>query len=37
MEEAIAQLQGAGEFSFGEERNAKVKNVAEPLRFRELL
>jgi len=37
MEEAIVQLQGAGGFSFGDERNAKVKNVAEPLRFRELL
>ena len=37
MEEAIAELGGAGGFSFGEERNAKVKNVAEPLRFRVLL
>jgi adenylate cyclase len=37
MEAALAQLQGASGFSLGEERNAKVKNVAEPLRFRALL
>ena len=37
MEDAIAALHGAASFSFGEERNAKVKNVAEPLQFRALL
>ena len=36
MEEAIAKLGNAEGFAFGEERNAKVKNVAEPLRFRAL-
>jgi class 3 adenylate cyclase len=37
MGDAISRLDGPTEFSFGDERNAKVKNVAEPLRFRELL
>jgi len=38
MAEAVAALpSGDGGLRFGEEREAKVKNVAEPLRFRELL
>jgi hypothetical protein len=37
MEDAFARLDGPTEFSFGDERNARVKNVAEPLRFRALL
>jgi class 3 adenylate cyclase len=36
MDEAIAKLDPNAGFSFGEERNAKVKNVADPLRFRAL-
>ncbi len=36
MEEALAKLDPKAEFVFSEERNAKVKNVAEPLRFRAL-
>jgi len=36
MEEAIAKLDAKAGFSFSEERNAKVKNVADPLRFRAL-
>jgi class 3 adenylate cyclase len=36
MEGAIAKLDPNAGFSFSEERNAKVKNVADPLRFRAL-
>lgn len=37
MEEAINQLPSGHEFRFGEPRDAAVKNVAVPLRFRALL
>jgi adenylate cyclase len=37
MAEAIPSLGDGSGFSFGPERSAKVKNVAEPLRFRALL
>ena len=37
MAEAISALGEGSGFAFGPERSAKVKNVAEPLRFRALL
>lgn len=37
MQEAIEQLPPEHRFTFGEERSAAVKNVAQPLRFRPLL
>ena len=37
MAEAIPALGDASGFAFGPERSAKVKNVAEPLRFRALV
>ncbi len=37
MCEAIARLPAGHAFRFGDEKQAKVKNVAEPLRFRPLL
>jgi class 3 adenylate cyclase len=37
MEEALPALGSDSGFAFGPERSAKVKNVAEPLRFRALL
>jgi len=37
MAEAIARLPESHNFTFGEERNATVKNVADPLRFRALM
>lgn len=36
MQEAIEQLPPGHPFSFGEERSAQAKNVAQPLRFRAL-
>ena len=36
MADAVAKLPRDGEFHFGQERNAAVKNVAVPLRFRTL-
>jgi adenylate cyclase len=36
MEDAAARLEGSSDFRFGAERSAKVKNVADPLRFRAL-
>jgi hypothetical protein len=37
MEEAIGDLPKGHEFQFGEPRDAAVKNVAVPLRFRALV
>jgi class 3 adenylate cyclase len=37
MADALAKLPAGTRFTFGEERSAPVKNVAEPLRFRALL
>ncbi|MFO0672772.1 MAG: adenylate/guanylate cyclase domain-containing protein [Polyangiaceae bacterium] len=37
MDEAIPSLPAGGEFTFGEVATAAVKNVAAPLRFREVL
>ena len=37
MDDAVARLAGSAEFSFGPERSAKVKNVADPLKFRALV
>jgi class 3 adenylate cyclase len=37
MNSAISRLPGTHPFTFGEERSAKVKNVAEPLVFRSLI
>jgi class 3 adenylate cyclase len=37
MAEAVARLSPAQGFEFGPERTAKVKNVAEPIRFHELV
>jgi class 3 adenylate cyclase len=34
MAEAIARLPKGNKFTFGDERTAQVKNVADPLRFR---
>ncbi len=36
MEEALGKLPSGGEFAFGDEESAAVKNVAHPLRFRAL-
>jgi len=36
MADAVSRLPSSGEFSFSDERSAKVKNVADPLRFRAL-
>jgi class 3 adenylate cyclase len=36
MNEAIELLPSNHKFTFGEERSAAVKNVAQPLRFRSL-
>jgi class 3 adenylate cyclase len=36
MDDAAARLAGFSEFAFGPERSAKVKNVADPLKFRAL-
>jgi hypothetical protein len=36
MADAATRLEGEPGFSFGPERAAKVKNVADPLRFRQL-
>ena len=37
MDDAIARLAGSPDFAFGPERSAKVKNVADPIKFRALL
>jgi class 3 adenylate cyclase len=37
MSDPIAELPDGHGFAFGEDRTAKVKNVAEPIRFRPLV